>query len=665
MRYLMQPQARDLYQYLRLSKKVEQIAVDNDPWDEQSPPAVSINNVIKEIKDEYNVAKDPFIRLRAAFQLIRLYSYTGQTGELNKAYDNWVGPVNSNSWIKTAALYQKAINAQGPEKNYLLSLVFDRGSYNRVHCLVRFNTRSMDATMKLAHNRHEQNVLLAMKAFNYPGRSLEDIRRIYSSEPDYKELPFLLLREINKVEDWLVTMRVTDFGASATGDNSMEDKKSEDVEVTYRSDQVYAKNLYTFLDGMIAGQKTNNSLLHLYASRLALLNKDRAASERHLVAAARAKDLPLNRRTQLRINRFLLHLEDGFGPKTEEEFMSLINTPLKKLGVYDGDIMKNQLTLYTARKLIRSGDRARGLMLLARTNRALGDLPFGAYKKVYQEMEEQANDADYTAMIAILDKADKSPFEKFLSRKVIASPLDHYGWYTEDDHQRLTRQHLLDYKASWYIRHHRLEEAYAVLKQLPDSFWQGSASAQYIGGDPFVRSVYRSYTVRPEDKSSFNKKQVIGEMIRLEQLARSQPKKAGECYYQLANAWYNMTYFGSDWQIVRQWWSIGELEVFDKNLAWSEFNNDYYGCQQAKKYYDLAVIATKDKKLAVRSFFFSQECLKRRHEYLETIRGGRMTDFKPDFTLLRRKGIRTIDNSDFVQECETYASFVRQYNKKF
>ncbi len=103
------------------------------------------------------------------------------------------------------------------------------------------------------------------------------------------------------------------------------------------------------------------------------------------------------------INTCLLHLEEGFSKTTENEFVQIVQTPAAKLGIYDADIMKNQLVLYTAKKMIAQNDRARGLMLLSRTNRALGTIQDLDYKDVYQEIEEKAIDTDYDQMLHILE----------------------------------------------------------------------------------------------------------------------------------------------------------------------------------------------------------------------------------------------------------------------
>ncbi|MGB8190968.1 MAG: hypothetical protein WCF67_03570 [Chitinophagaceae bacterium] len=669
MRFLMQPSQKELYRYMALSKKVEQIAANPDPWGDNPGPNKYVRPVIEEALRLRNETRSDFLKLRTAFQLTRLYRYD-QPEMVKPVYEKWIEPVKTKSWIKSAALYQRAHTAKRLEFDYFLSKVFDRGDYNRTPCLVFFNSNKLDSILHFAKNQHERNVLYAMRAFNYTGRSLDFIKNIYQTEPEYKELPFLLLREINKVEDWLLTNKVTDFGHPAVYGEGYWDGYSymEHASTNYANDVAYAKALYRLLLKMISNEKTKQkALLHLYSAHICLLLNDASCSQNHLEAAAALQPAERNVKTQLRINTYLLKLEKGFDADTEHEFMSLINTSAAAIGVYDPEIMKNQLILYTARKLIKKGYKAKGLMLLSRTNRALGELPISDYKRVYQEIEEHAAPADYDEMIRILAKKNKTGFERFVSKIPFESPYQD----TENDAQyKWGRNKLLDCKASWYLRQRMPKEALAVLKQIPDSFWKAYPYSDHITGNAFFLNVYKSYAATPEDKRTMNKKEIVKEMLQLEELAKTNSAKAAECYFQLANAWYNMSYYGKHWLMVKQWWSSKELPDYPKEKGTSSpFFEDYYQCRTAKAYYTKALTASKDKKLKALSYYMIQQCESKKRFYNDVLT-KEYADWR-DFTLqlkpkkeLKKNGIDADYYEQIVNECETYQSFIKQYNRK-
>jgi len=678
LRFLQLPQNSELYKYLILSKKVEQIAFNPDPWEEDKWPNNNISEVIREAHNLYRQTRSPFVKLRIAYQLTRLYAYNSQPTQVSSIYDSLVEPVNTNSWIKTAALYQKSFGATPLLRNYWLSKVFDKGNYHKTICLIRFATSLTDSTLLLARNVHEKNVILAMQAFNYPGRSLHILKRIYSSEPDYKELPFLLLREVNKIEDWLVTSKVTGFGVPAVYlDSDGYDRNftyEHNAALNYKNDKIYARELYNFIERMIRDRvNRQQALLHLYASHICMMQGDDNVAALHLQQAKAFRREPQNVRTQIRINTYLLHLEAGFSKATEDEFMRIIQTPVAKLGIYDPDIMKNQLILYTARKMIRQKDRARGLMLLARTSRALGEIDGLGYKDVYEEIAEKAIDTDYDQMLQVLGKKKKSSFEQFVTQGHFRAPWETYYEEKEmaaDENIHWSKNKLLDGKASWYIRNYRLEEALATMQQIPDSVWHKYPYDLYLGGDPFFLNIYDAHTSASADKRQLTKKQVVEQMIQLQQLAKKDKRKAAWCYYQLGNACYNMSWHGKSWLMVKRWWSANEESEYRSDIMATPFNDDYFGCRRAKAYYSLALETTNDKTLSTLCYFMIEQC-DQNYQYYRWLSktNRRQRDEYPDtwkrnYKQAASKGIDVSYYKSLVQECELYQSFIQKYNKR-
>lgn len=676
MRALLKPHNKALYRYLRLSKQVEQIAADPDPWDEKEFPVSQVLSIIDSAKTLYRSSGSAFVKLRTAYQLIRLYAFNGQVKEMDSVYQAAFTKPGPQTWIRSAALYQIAFRSSGYKRSYLYSKVFDRGDYNRTACLVHFNSPDLDSILPFAKNLHERNVLLAMKTFNYPGRSLHYLKKIYQSEPAYKDLSFLLLREINKTEDWLATPKLTEFKAPAvyTPEDGDNENYLTNARINYRNDRLYARQLYGFIDQMIKDKKQKNTaLLNLYAAHLCLLLNETGSSAQYLNAAARGKNLSQKEKTQISISQFLLQLEKGFDENTERTFMKIIQAPNKQMGLYDPDIMKNQLILYTGRKLISQGQRAKGLMLLSRTNRALGE-SFRGYKKLFEIIADIACPEDYDQILRILDKKNKKPFEQFVSQKYFVMPSNSY--YEPDTtnpeeayNLYWNRSLLLDNKASWYIRNYQLPEALAVLKQIPDSYWNEWPQNPYVGGNPFYLNIHHPHKWGKEDSArSLNKKQVIAGMIQLRELARKKPSQAALCYYQLGNAWYNMTWHGKNWLMVKQSWSDDNYYKEQNNSGKYAFYKDYYGCEQAKRQYQQAIRLTRDKKLAALCFFMTEECRNNMKEYqfYRKQRHGSWDSYERknilNKNLAKQQGINQDYYSSLIEECELYQSFVKQYS---
>lgn len=658
------PRNRTLLKYMRLAKKVEAFAANPDPWRENKYPDTNIDRLIDEANVLYVSADNAAIRLRIAYQLMRLYGYNEQPERLKKTWEGKIAGVKTNSWIKSAALYERAIHTPSPEKYCLLSRVFDQSTFNRRHCLIGFKDAPLKDILPLAANEHERTVLYAMRAFRDPGRTLHNIKFIYNREPAYKELAFLLLREINKTEDWLLTNKVTGFEPAMY---SWFITYNEDIGKNYKRDIAYTRELYDFVKRMLAeGKNKDRALLHVYAAHLAFIQGMYADSRQYLDLAARTRSLPANVKTQLLVNDLLLRLEvdPSFDKTTENRLMQLLLTPSRQLGVHSPDIMKDQLILYAGRKLIHHGQKAKGLLLLGKTRRALGELSISTYKTVYEVMWETATAADYDDMLHILNRKQPSSFEKFVTKGLLRSPWSYQEWSSDIDSAGWNWNKLVDLKAGWYIRQDSLEKALTVLKQLPAFLWKEYPYDPYISGDPFYLNIYHPHKVEPNE-TAYNKPQIIEKMIQLKKMAATDKKNAPLYYYKLANAYYNLTWHGKHWIISKPWSSCSDVGDYNNELTVSRFNDAYYGCERAKEYYVKAFRQTKDMKLASLCAFMANKCEQNFQEYramsVYEKHAAEIPDPYPKW--LKQRGFGGDFYKELIEECATYNSFINELNR--
>jgi hypothetical protein len=681
MRYLLLDENSTDFRYIQLSKKVEQLAANPDPWEEGLIPHANIGRIIDEAQTLYRQAGSDFVKMRTAFQLMRLYSFNGNVAALCRVYDERIAPVRSDSWIKSAALYQKALRGELPNSDRLLAQVFDRGDYNKSYCLMHLRSAKVDSLVRTTSNTHERVVLQAMKVFNFPGRTLADIQNIYKSEPGYREIPFLFLREINKTEDWLETGQVTGFKPAvhdATYGWQWGETYRRYNQANFQADRAYASQLNDFLLRVANdGRAAQPALLYLFSAHLSMLLGDNVNAGKRLQAAGAFAGLPRNVKSQIAINRFLLSLDirKELDDSLQAKLLELLREPAVRLGMYDADIMKDQLILYTARKMIRWGDKARGLMLLSRTRRALGELPISEYKDVYQEIAETAEPSDYDKMIKILDRGQKTAFERFVTTGRFGSPMEYYSYYDLSDYKLMwDRNRLLDGKASWYLRKNNLEAAAQTLRRIPDSFWRHHPFKEFTGGNPFYLDINKTGHYRGKTEVDYNKRTIVEKMLVLKALAQNDPASRAESHFQLANAWYNMTYRGNNWLMVKSWWSVNELDKDYPAIERTAFNDFYYGCDRAKELYLLAMHETHDQKLATLCCFMAGLCNDHRKYYLSLVAnpmlqsrmlpGGNLVHSKnPYLAYLRDKGIDERNYKELVKECAIYIDYIRTFDK--
>ena len=97
----------------------------------------------------------------------------------------------------------------------------------------------------------------------------------------------------------------------------------------------------------------------------------------------------------------------------------------------------------------------------------------------------------------------------------------------------------------------------------------------------------------PYTKHSFTKR-----MLELEKELKTNPKNRAENYYVLANAYYNMTYFGNSWMLV---------DFYRSHISES-YSPNYIDCSKAEDYYLKAMTISSDKEFQARCLFMAAKC---------------------------------------------------------
>src|SRR5690606_8832494 len=243
---------------------------------------------------------------------------------------------------------------------------------------------------------------------------------------------------------------------------------------------------------------------------------------------------------------------------TRQDLLDLVELASKASDLTpDSGTLLDQLHLYLGKKLIARGEMAEGAFLLARSGRAYSSpvSPWGANAR--HVVFQQAVPADYDRMIALLEKPDKTPFERYLTGTDEREDA-HYTRQRIGDAE-LTREKLLDYKATLFVREGMLEEAAAVFRQIPDEFWTGFPYAMFAQDDPFVVNLEDPHNYVKQDSARYNKRTIVDRMLRLQREADKNPGKRALNNYLLGNAYYNMTWHGKYWIMSHIGWSIWDM----------------------------------------------------------------------------------------------------------
>jgi|694.fasta_scaffold99698_2 hypothetical protein len=595
--------------YLRYARRCEKLVNYDDPWRLDGWDMDGIARAQAFGHALWAKAPSDFLKGRIGYQLIRLEYYGGwlSADTLQALYSKRVMPYAKTSWIDASARYYVAERmADGPVRLYALSRVFDEGLDKRSRIVSLFPKDSLDAILALARTDHERAVIAVLSAIHRRGRALKQLEGIQSLDPTNSFLPFLLVREVNKVEDWLMTPVLTEYlPASRSEWWSLKYDEPRPPQIARSVDLAYAQELHRFLHTALKDcAPEQRATLELIAAHLSFVTGNLDDAEEHL---AQAEGLPVKQRShlaaQLAMERVLLHFART--PKLDAAIEQAIMTVDRALDTGDdvlaGRVMRDQLHLYIARRLMENGDVARGIYMLSHTDRAYGDTYWNT-KTPYLELLEKGSPADIDRMIALLDKPHKTPFESWLTGgKVWQATGD---WSAES--LPIRREKLLDYKSMWYVNHDRLEEAIATLEQVPDSFWMTFPYTLFAKEDPFRVNVSDLHNGAKQDRRFFSKRTYLAEILRLKREAATDPAKAALDNYLLGNAYFNMSWHGKYWIMCDVAWSSDE-EIFTDGKS-AAFKAHYYGLARAKPYYLKAMRQAKDPALKALACYMAAFC---------------------------------------------------------
>ncbi len=640
------------FAYLRYARRCERLVNHWDPWELEPMDGDGMDRAIADGERMWTQAANAFLKGRIGYQLIRLEYYRyARPDTLQALLTHKVMPFTKGSWIEASARYYVAdAMPDRARRLFALSRVFDDGIDKRFRCVSLFPGDSLDDVLALARTDHERAVIHVMATIHRRGRALSALERIHNLDPTSTFLPFLLVREVNKVEDWLMTPVLTGYlPASREAWWSYAWAEDPPPPVSRNVDLAYARQLHRFVHRALERcAPEQRVMLELIAAHLSFVSGNLDDADEHL---SRAEALPAKQRShlaaQLAMERVLLHFARAprLTPAIEEAILTVDRAFTTGEDALEGRVMSDQLHLYIAQRLITSGDLAHGLYMLSRTERVHGDRMW-TNKTALDMVLEVGTPAAIDTMIALLDKPGKNAFERWLTSGTMWQRTGRW----QADTVPFQREKLLDYKSMLLVEQDRMEEALAALERIPDSFWLSYPYSLFAKDDPFRVNVGDLHNGARQDRRFYNKREFVGEVLRLKHEALVDPSKAALDNYLLGNAYFNMSWHGKYWIMCDNAWSSDmEMSGTDRPEA---FKRHYFGLARAKPHYLKAMELAKDPALKALACYMAGFC----DHPMDPQEAHRRNRLRP-----RLRGDAEREAYEGIVECTQYADFIGRY----
>lgn len=586
---LAQPKNAAFKTYLDFAKGCERLMNNEErPWSDD--PNAGFAEAIAEGKALLDNAAPGFVKDRLAYQLMKLYQYNGQYAEGLAVYQQHIATIASETWIKGSALYHFGLmQSDSIERNYQFSRAFDAFEGNRAIIQRTFRKDWRKRTLQRAQNDREKAAIELLIQLDNAGRALADMENIYRLAPDYDKLRMLMAREINKLEDWILSPRLlanSSFRYFLNGSQADEKKALID-------DLQYLKSVRAFAEKVVRdGQQPDLDFWRLGAAYLGFIDGDYPRAKALLTEIVQRERLPLNFQLQVGVTEALISIVENpqVTDKTDDKLLQLyVFMDNNKKTIPEMGRFRSEVTLFISDWLIRQGARAKGALLLSQC-----DIPWEDYEGVgtknhYHKLLDIGEPADFEEALRIIEQP-KTTFERWLSNHPNHVGIGGNSWggvqykgewyYPGDDNfpkhlYAWNTNRIRDYYATYYMRRDDLKAALAIFKTIPDSYWTQPPYNEYLNSNPFSVGIHlpTAPSTSPLFRIPTSKTDFVQTLVNLQNDNYRTKEKRAETYLLIANAYYQMTYYG-------HWWLM-MMPAKSANEAWQFKPETDYGAIDA------------------------------------------------------------------------------------
>ncbi len=623
-RYLKRNGCLETVEYLLFAKRCEpHVTTGDDPWKTPRRDTFAMRDLLEEGKQAFSRTQSHYIRLRYAYQIIRLAHYAKNYAEVLSLYDFLMPQIDNDPstieyWIEGHRAGTLMALGRQVEASYIFSKIFENCPAKAESALRSFRIRTDEEwaqCLLLCQSDRERATLYALRARSADSRAVEEMEAIYELDPRNHHLETLLIGELRKLEK--------DFLGLAFNSNREQNRR-----LGYPRAEAgrYAVRLLRFVRQAIDERQVARPALWIISKGyLELLMSNYYDARRTFRQAMdETKDPVLQNQLQAFDLALTISAYREISNEVEQEVSKLKSQPVYQKHPDFPAFLSDKMAM-----LYRNGNS-----------------PGKAYLTMYRLRDLRVN-----PQIEIIDDL------LAICRKPIRNSLE-IEMITKRDGSTIEKD-LLHIKATLLLSQFQLEEALSVLKQLDRNQWDSFGRF-----NPFIDRFRECvHCATPETDSLYNKGQLIELLLRMEKQAMLGDSASAINFYDLGVAYYNMSYFSYGWKITdfyRSGASMAPANLRRGNSVvphplFPNGNRETFDCSRALYFFEKARVLSNNPELAARATYMAAKC-ERNDWYLNRVRGAPRT--YQYFEILRNEYANTNFYNRVVRECKTFRAYV-------
>lgn len=599
--YLYKNKKDKAIRYLTFAKKCEDFNSLNveDVWERGKK--ISADKIVAfygTLYDAYKAETNDYLKRKYAFQCIRFCFYIGDIESINTIFNETIKDSKRDYLYYWSLYFYCYFNEAQRELNVARLYAYSPEKAQAVYYF--FNDKySLEKALSQAKTKSDIACVYAYVSAQKADRNLDYIKTIYANSPNLKVLDFTLLREINKLEDWIYTPYYTNYLPSMEESSyywrDTEDKvNTENMRERSEKDRLYAQELLDFVNN-VDFSKVNNPVLWK-AAQIELLFMTRKYDE-CLAKIQAFQEAHSNTKVFAQV----------------EQLKALCLTANQK---YGQAIVKDEVKPI----FLKYKDNIRFVFSLGRELEFLGNLPdaMAMISTINQSQDYYYSELDIDSSIEWqgnrLNTTDNlSYFYEYFdyldfvySANQLQVILNKLNSGIDDGFESQLYKYLLkdkffltDLLGTKYLRENYLDSALKTFRSIPQDYWlqnynpwernwNQSYEALIFDANPFYSFKYTPDFIPHREKYIVTKLSVTEHLVKYLKIANN-PKTADRDYYYflLANCFFNMNDEGNSWMMRRYHSSSASYNEGYYDVSYVD-EKEYRTSQIAQFYYQKA-----------------------------------------------------------------------------
>ncbi|MGL2963617.1 hypothetical protein ACSVH2_07330 [Flavobacterium sp. RSB2_4_14] len=673
LRYLYKIKDYEAINYLKFAKNCEFFnSWVDDPWERNEAMTLTqrtkfLNQAIRLSKSTNNKA----LQFRYIFLAIRMAFYNHEFEKIKTLFEtNYQTKLDKDILYYWSLYFRTLAETDKALANFYAAQVFVNAPDKRFMVSQQYNNEvAIEEVLKYAKTNKEKANVYLLAAIRKHDKSLAYIKKVYEYQPNFEGLSFLLLREVNKIEDWVFTPYYSLFEPSITTNNYWESEidNASDVFKRIETDRVYASELLAFINNANLTTVENPTFWKSCKAYLHYITKDYDASLTLLEELKSSKNSELFSNQLEIIKALALNARQEYGK-------AIILNEIKPIILKNKGFRKFIFSL--GKELEYKGNTSDAALLYSTLNNHTFNENHDFYNTIYWKSNKNSGDtySDFYTDYFDYINAVYTPEQLEVLIQNIYRNRDKEDEFSSFKYSILKTEipRLYDLLGTKYIRLNKLTKALYSFKKVDSKLWNDKYSNWERNGsgwsygsnvfdkNPFYELKYTPDFIPIKDTIRLNKYTITKQLIKYINKAENPKEKNKDYYYFLvANCYYNMTQYGNSWMMRRYYWTS------DGDSSTMVDENEFYQCNSAKTYYLLALKNAKTAKFKALCLRMIGRCEKYRlHNLNEDSYKGDYDDYEK-FVFGKNKYYQDLKSQypeyykDLTSDCTFFEDYFR------